>query len=668
MANQSSVLADKKAVPPVRYSDDELKYRGVIIRELQQAFAQRQQRFAELDDMTYDEFYVSNKKAANAYIPPKINNQDYRTVSGTTREKKNTLLSSLLNYNLEADVDAFDKDELPLTELGQTLESFLKKSRIVETPDYEVKRPLFYGELIDQGTAFIRERILEYQMKSKKLDDMNFTEPMKATWKTKLEDLEQCLDSELIPGPNVYLGNIREYYIELQPYIGVRREITRAEAESLYGTWERWNNVPYTIVKSIPTQTLVVSSISRPYDDWSMVEVTNDMVEEVMYYNKWRNEYMILLNGVMMMPIGFPLESILGKNEYPIAKGDIEPISRFFAYSRSVPAKTKVNQAIFDEMLKAIVLKTRKSYQPPLANNTGQTLSQKVFYPGTVHDNIDPDKLKPIGDNNGVTPADYQAIEFIKGIIDESSVSPVFEGNSSKGQQTAREVMELKNQSMMKLGLTILGVINLEKKMAWLRLCTILKYWTQEYDKKIEDTKGQLKTVVSYRTISVESEFENGQKGTKIINMTKDDLPHPDQIMAREDILSKRRGTPIRMIYLNPEELANLRYTFFISINPTQKDTNELRAAVFQESLTQAVQMFGPWVNMDNAREIWAAYNQINADKFFLKQPQGMPGQPGMPGQGDPSQGGVGPLQSQMQAPQPPGPMKPSLNTLAGAA
>ena len=80
-----------------------------------------------------------------------------------------------------------------------------------------------------------------------------------------------------------------------------------------------------------------------------------------MYQNKWTNEFMIWCNGVMMLPLGYPLTALNGKCEYTVIKLSVEPISEFFFYSKSIPAKTKVDQAIYDEMYRLMILKFRQS-------------------------------------------------------------------------------------------------------------------------------------------------------------------------------------------------------------------------------------------------------------------------------------------------------------------
>jgi len=87
------------------------------------------------------------------------------------------------------------------------------------------------------------------------------------------------------------------------------------------------------------------------YRKWTLENLEKNMVEVIRYQDKWSNEFMIFINGVMMLPVGFPLTAVSPSGEYFLAKGSSHPISWFFAYSKSLGSKSKVDQAVLDELL-----------------------------------------------------------------------------------------------------------------------------------------------------------------------------------------------------------------------------------------------------------------------------------------------------------------------------
>lgn len=638
--------------PAVDYTQEELDYRAKIIASMENMRFQREQAHPEFDDMDYLTYYETNARAANSYNAPKVNADDTRIVTGTTHEKEVTLLSATLNYNLEATVIPFDKQDMVIESLGENIEDMVKKSREIE--DYDAKRPLYYKEMYDQGDVFIEEVWSEYFSIDKgpvSWDDATQMKMKKVVGQMK-KLVGRC-ESRILPGTMVYFGNIREFDERRQPAIATVSIIPYDEAASLYGEWERFANVPRNLVRSQPLEK------NSGYQNWSLQDLDKNMVEVCKYQAKFSNEYMLLLNGVMMLPVGFPLTAISPSGEYTIAKGSIEPISSFFTYSKSIPAKTKVDQAVLDEMLRLIILKTQQSFKPPLANNTKRTLSSRIFTPGTIHNDIDPMKLQPIFMPTGVTPAEFSAYQLIKQVVDEKTSSPVMSGNSASGNQTATEILELKKQSMMKLGLAIWGVIQLEKKLTWLRIQNIVANWTQPIDEKMIDIEKGLKENV-YRTMSVETNLESGLAGRKIIDFNPEmaNLLSPEQIKAEEDFITDATGVPTKKVYLNPIEFQKIKATYYINITPTEKDSTELNRVMFTQNIKDAAAIFGPQsLNMEYLKERFAILAKEDPQKYFVKAPQMQPME------GMPPEGGMGDIASQlMQGAK--GPTQPSLNTL----
>jgi len=463
--------------------------------------------------------------------------------------------------------------------------------------------------------------------------------------------------STLISGTKVYLGNMREFHMANQPFVFTKEIIPYRKAESIYRNWERWEHVPKKIRKTTESD----GSDETIYTDWSLDGVDKDMVEIIKYQDKWNNEYMILVNGVMMLPVGFPLEAVSPSGEYTIAKGVAEPISEFFPYGKSSPAKSKADQEVLDEMIKLMVLKTQQSYKPPMANRTKRVLSSRIFHPGTIHADIDPNMIKPIITPTGVTPAEFSAFELVKKIIDEKTVSPQFSGQSATGTQTATEIMELKKQQMMKLGLLIWGVMDLEKQMCWLRIQNILENWTKPIDNKVDDIKGELSNV--YRTISIDTTLEGGQKGTKMIEFNPElsQSLSSEQVKAEEDFLSTP-SKEVRKAYINPDVLRALKYIWFITITPTEKDSSELDRVLFTQNIKDASELFGfQSMNLEYLRERFAILAKEDPSKFFIKGVPSVPMAMQEMEQGNKRSGGD--MGSQMAE----GIQKPSLKEMVGA-
>lgn len=632
--------ANKTIYTSVPYTPEEFAYRGYTMQKMMSSVVQKNTNWPEFDDQNHHQWYDTNGRAACSYNAPKENEEDTRIVTGTTQEKEATLLSAILNYNLEANVQAFDKDSMEYVELGENMEDMIRKSREIE--DYDMRRPLIYKEMFDQGTVFVEEVSVERMVSVKKMKNKDWSmggvNPSKIKWDTKLKKLYAECQVNLLPGTNVFLGNIREFFIDKQPYLFTRDTIPYNEAAALFSGWERFQYVPRKVTPYMATEGEV-----GIYRDWSVIQCEENMVEVIKFQDPIKNEFQIFLNGVMMLPIEFPLTEISPSGRFTIAKGDVEPISRWFAYSKSVPAKTKVDQGLLDEVYRLLILKMKKSLMPPMANNTNKHLSRRVLFPGKITRDIDVTKFVPIGgEEKGITPAEFTFFQTMKQMIDEKSVQPVFSGDIQKGNATATQIIEQKKQQMMKLGLAIWGVISLEKQLAYLRLHNILATWTKKVDERVDPIRKQIQDV--YRSVSVDSTFPDGRKGTKVIEFNPElaqflgSNPNGPAMIEKEEELLSEPGRPVRKVYLDPKELRTIDMHWYINITPTEKETTELQRVLFVQNIKDAAELFGPQsLNVEHLKHRFALLAKEDPDKFFTRsKPQP---QPGMPPEGGPAGG-----------------------------
>ena len=333
---------------------------------------------------------------------------------------------------------------------------------------------------------------------------------------------------------------------------------------------------------------------------------------------------MIMLNGVMMLPVGFPLTAISPSGKFSIAKGDSEIISKFFAIGRSIPSKSKVDQSVLDETLRLLILMMQQSAKPPIANKSNRVLSRKVFYPGTVTNGLNPDDIGVIGPTNTINNGAVQLFEKLKSLIDGKTVSPTFAGEVTEGDVTATEIDEVKRNQMMKVGASLIGVISLERQLAELRLHNILATWTKEIDTHVDEVKGQLKKI--YRVMSVDTTLENGQSGERIIFFDPEaqETRTSEEVLAMEDYMKRKHGRNVRFDFVNSKVIAGIVHNWAIKITPTERDTTKLDRVLFTKTIMEAAQIFGPQtINQNYAKERYASLSGEDPDRLFTEnQPQ----------------------------------------------
>lgn len=621
-----SPLLEKKVpvVPTPKYTEDEETYLGRIQKAIFDMKTMRDQPHDEFDGQTYLQYCEANRKGSNTYIEPKKNKEDTNFASGTIRQKMMAYLASLNNLDLTADVQAFDEQNQENKVLGEAVEDITWE--VGQQDNDDEKKLLRQYELLEQGTVFVEEG-WEVRNKKAKTTVGKFDGTLgSVSWTArKKKDYEGCT-RKIMMGENVYLGDIRQFDMHLQPRIATVEIVSWEEAKSKYGDWERFQYVPKVV-----TQTLTDKNGGTLYSPVHFYDHTlKNEVEIIKYQDAWNDEFMVLCNGVMMHPVGYPLSAETPTGGYTVVKQVYEVINSHFAYGKSLVARMKTNAAILDEMMRMAVLKTQKSFAPAMANNTGRVLTSRIFAPGKITIGIDPTRLQPI-DPNGrpVEGAEFNMIEMLQRNIDRSSVDPSYQGQNSSGTQTATQVLELQRQAKLMIGLTVFVASLLEQKLTWARLDYILKYWFAPTEQFRNEYGGE-GFLNRYRSVNRPKMIPGAGMGRKITRLA-DQIPADQEIYDAEEAISTPEE-PIRIVYLSPELIKSSRYMWYISVVPKEKKTDALSKVMFGEMMDKAMAYFGPNLNQQYMQERFAEHWNENPNKMFTAVPPAEPDPNAMPG------------------------------------
>lgn len=591
------------------YSPEEEKYLGRLKTVMESARDARDQTHDELDGMDYSTYYQTNERIANTFIQPKRNKEDSNFQTGVIRQKLFTLLAQIANLNLAGDISAFDKDELKIASLGNAMEDIILKTKQLDNDDE--KMYLRQYELLKHGTVFVEEIWDDKQKKQKKLKKKFDGKVSGASWSTKLKKAFARPTRNIIPGLNIYLGDLTKYNINDQPRIFTVDVIPYEEAEAMFQDWERWVNVPKKLVRTDDTEKKITK-------DWTLLQVEDNFVEILRMQDKWNNEFALLLNGVLMTPVGLPLP--WGYDEYNIAQQNLEPIHAKFAYGKSLVARLRNKTALLDEMLKLAVLKTQKSFMPPYLNVSGRVLSNRVLMPGKMTYGVQPGTLIPINEKEtqGVTQAEFAMIQHIETTIDAED-SPKMPGSGHSGRPNVNEILEYQRQAKLLTGLTIFAVTMLEWKLEWLRLKNVLANWFNPDDQEVDTVRGILKD--KYRQAGVDRPIEGEGMGRRIVIPTKQ-IPSGQAIMKSEDALTQEQGVPVRLTFIDPDQVCSAELIWQIIVRPQEKANTETQKLMFEKFMQDAGLFFPDMLDRDYLSQEFAEAWQKDPNKVFKSKDQ----------------------------------------------
>lgn len=612
------------------YDESQQVYISFLQQRLEDSKNQKDQPYPEFNNKTYYEYYEENEKIANSFIEEKKNKDDVIINSGTIETKLDSVLSAINQLNLEPDVYAYDEENNVVSEAGVALEDIILDSEKMdgEGGDKE-KKIIRQNELVKQGTVFVQEEWVKKYKTRKILSKKYNGEFNDVEWSEKLEICFEGPSRSILYGPNVYLGNITEYYVENQPYIFIAEYRDYEYAKSIYGKFHNWKYVKpgnYSTIINTDTSNNTGTVRTIYENKWRLEDVTDNQVEIIKYQDKPNNEFQVIINGVLMLPIGFPLEAVSPRGEYNIAKQINKIINPFFAYGKGFVSYGGVKQlsSLLDEMFRLAVLKTRKSFQPPYINISNKVISSKVLSPGRISMGIPPNSLQAIGqEGQGVTQSEFNLINKIQLQIDENTVSKSFTGQQSRSGTTATEIIEMKKQAELTLGLIVTTTSLLESKLAYLRLWNILENWFIPTGTKVGVVNGVRTIVNKFRNTTRQANIDGEGMGERSIVPvgTLQEMPTPTEIMTLEEVEQKKKGFPVRKIFLNPEGLKDAVKTWYIEINPSQTKSSSFDKLMFREYLNDIASLaqFGSAPNTDSLEEELAKNWEKSRSKIFGK-------------------------------------------------
>lgn len=635
------------AVDDVPYFTVEGEYRRFLLQRMLDARNNREAPQIFYNGLTYTENYRGNMLAGNSYTAPRQNAEDTQVVTGTTREKVLAIVSAILNLNFETAFRAFDQDDIEDQALGEAMTDIVERANYMEL--WDEKKIYAYMEMSVQGDVYVEENFVEEMVADKprmSLGDIT-EDSYKVDYSTKetISSFSGCR-RDIIPGTQIYKGSLTIRDLNDQPFIFTREVKSYEYAKSLYSHIPRFKYVPRQMRPVASNQEDDALGIN-----WRLEPINDETCEIIKYTDRFNKEYQIIINGVMMLPLYYGLP--WGYDGYNVVQGRLEPISPFFSESKSVPAKTKLDQEILDEMYRLAVLKTQKSFMPPIANYTQNILSRSMFLPGKVTNNLVKGDVEVLGgdpDHYSMNPSEFQMIEMVKKFIDEKSVDPVLQGQNPGGDPTATQINTVTQQAKQRLGVIIFGFIQFHMNLDTLRLYTVLDNYTKETGTKANELKTGIEN--KYRTITLNKDLGAKGMGVKKITFT-DQHDSPANLYDQQEGITRGEDgvptsvvppkTPVRLMQISPKMLKSIKYSWYAETTPTERETSVSSRIEFEDHIMKAIQMFGPQsINLDYAQQQWAIKNKIKFDSFFNKQPPASLGAPLGAGTDIP---GIGPAQ-----------------------
>lgn len=631
-----------EATPQITYTEPEKKYIQARRNRMIAARDTRDQPHTEFDDMSFLQWYDKMKKADDQYVAPRKNKQDTSINTGTIRDKDTSLVEYASKYDFEPIAQVYDDNDDSLEELAEAGEDLVRKSLLLE--DARSKAKLVYRSMVAFGVAMVEDQYVERWTVEKTFGKNTNMGSTTTTWtERRVKQYDGC-QSKLWDLRKCYFGDIRKFFMngpQGQPFFFTVEYVSYDEAQQWFGDWDRFKYVPKFTNYTPELATNAVFS-----SGWALRPITNNYVEIVRYYDPIANEYAITLNGIDMLPImsstkqtqagaqilvsGFPLTSISPSGAIPFAKYDFEPMHDF-VYSKGQPSKMRVFADVENMWIKLLIGMMKQKAKPTMGNKSGRNFGEEVTDPATVINDIREGDLFPVlPDFQGASSQDFSFYELIKKELDKNSIERSFQGiDPTQQDDTAtKEMNDMKAQSL-KVVAMFDGIISGNTQLFWLRTYNIARNWTKPIDAQVDAVNKGI--TMKYRTVTMDSELDGGQKATKKIVFSKKTPVRPkgkptledsqDVHQKESDYSKENGGKEIRITTIHPELFASIRLNWFYTCVPVPNDSDPLSYIMFAKQVQDAIAMFGPEsLNVKKLKHRFASVSGEDFDTFFLNE------------------------------------------------
>jgi hypothetical protein len=603
---------EEKDVEVPKYSDEEKIYLRNLQKKLTNAKNRRDEARVEYDNQGIISYHQANEQYANTELKAKENKGETLFQSGTLRTKMMGFVSTFQSMNLTAEISAYNDYQLALPNLAKSIEDVIWKNE--EMDNDEEKKMLRQYEMLKDGAIYV-ESVWEDRTEISRTVASGECGQIQGV-KIDSKEIKGIgrITRRILPYLSVYEGSVRKYFIEDQPFVFTAEIWDYDEAEKVYGNWERWKFVS----KKKRSFNSAVDPMAN--NNWRLTETADNEVERIIYQDKLNNEIQVILNGVLMLPMGYPLTKFSPDGEYTITQQNLEPINHEFSRGKSFIFKNKNILAILDELMKLAVLKTQQSFLPPSINVSGRVITNRVFMPGVITRGIEPNSLQPImeGIGKGVTNSEFAMIQEVMRFVDQNTASQTFMGAAEQGgKPTATQITALQKQAFIMLGILLLSASLLEKKLNQRAIVLAIAHWFDPIDEEFNEARNAI--INKYQSVSRPTMVDNKQ-GLRM-TVPSEIQYSAEEIKEEEDRLEKEFGTPIRITTIDPQLLKKTKITWYVTVTEKPKKTSAVNKMVFME-MAQTLNVMGQQLSPEFVqRKVAEMYDEDPSRMFAPVQP-----------------------------------------------
>lgn len=570
-------------------SDKEKEVITSIYSKYRMAADQRNRNFQYFDGLNLTDYINDSVRRFTTNLDEREDIEDWqaRIHDPFTRNKVLAILGKVVSV-------------LPIAQfLGRGDEDIRKGTLITnlyeyaeELDDYEELMVHILLEAIVKGTSIGYEGV---DRQEKMFRDINGTGDDITVKETK--EITTKLFGLIVPLEEFYPSSVSIRNLSKMPYCFWRKVIPYSSFQQDWTSYKKSSLV-------LPRRTFREEEDRPFYADFISDDVGEGAVELIRFYDKFKDQYVVIANGIWLNPIGKEEVSPLPFNHKELPFWDIKfDFFGDFFYGKSLPDRLKTLQDTLNVLTNMLLDQSFLTIFPPLLTNGYDSIEDDYLRPGR-RTPIDTQGL-PI--NNAFmkldlgTPSGWHQyiLEYTRGIMEQSSIDKVSAGTAGVGERTtAQEIRTAAEGVTAILGLFGRMVNYGVKRKARLKAANILQFWTDENSPMIQRVLGEDGREEINKAFNVfklhGAVLTGGKRGTKIIEMYADkkDMPDKNILKAKALIAKAESNVDTEIIAMPGEYIRNFLFDVKLIPNPKNETSKELEKALQLEKVRVYMSFF----------------------------------------------------------------------------
>lgn len=434
------------------------------------------------------------------------------------------------------------------------------------------------------------------------------------------EDFSGFID-ESVPPEQIFIQDFYQADVQKQGWIIRRRVRPYSVLKTLYGHYE-----DFVFVKP-GVQVISNDANGQQFYDAYDPNMRQDEGEEVIYWNKSLDLFLIAVNGILLSDPDEP--NPREDKLYPFATFGYEALRAngdCFFY-KSLAFKTMPDDKIVNTLYPMIIDGSYLAIMPPMISLGGEIISSDVIVPGGVTTFSSPDAdLRPIAVQNDNLKAGMDALTKVEENINDDAFQPLQQGDMPEGggNMPAYTMSRLEAAAKLMMGPFLDMTGKYVKQMTRLRIGDIKQYLTLPEVAAIEGSGG---ADLIYKTFFM-AQGKSRAKGHKIqfsLDMPDEEINTDQHLKMSYDIFHEEGGVDAknRLSKVNPTLFRDLKYIAYVGADvlmPLSEELEQRYALDEYDKMIAAPDMFDP---KETAKILLGAFpgTKKNPDQYLAKTP-----------------------------------------------